>query len=173
MEGPRPDKFAFVERSGTMKAPVGLLSDRTVLRQQDGGASPRQVRVCTAQRNNKSPSGAFKRPNGLAAARWRGLAPTSSSLTDHQIAAYHLRTTPKRLSALFMPAHPGRGELPDETACGRRMKRSTGQQLKMIPLCDQQPFLLQLGKLHRHGGTFHAEKICQLLTVKGDVKGEG
>ena len=38
--------FAFVERSGTMKAPVGLLSDRTVLRQQDGGASPRQVPVC-------------------------------------------------------------------------------------------------------------------------------
>ena len=29
-----------------MKAPVGLLSDRTVLRQQDGGASPRQVHVC-------------------------------------------------------------------------------------------------------------------------------
>ena len=28
-----------------MKAPVGLLSDRTVLRQQDGGASPRQVRL--------------------------------------------------------------------------------------------------------------------------------
>ena len=26
-----------------MKAPVGLLSDRTVLRKQDGGASPRQV----------------------------------------------------------------------------------------------------------------------------------
>ena len=72
-----------------------------------------------------------------------------------------------------MPAHPGRGELPGETACGRRMKRSTGQQLKMIPLGDQQSFLLQLGKLHRHGGTFHAEKICQLLTVKGDVKGEG
>ena len=40
MEGLCPDKFAFVERSGTMKAPVGLLSDRTVLRQQDGGASP-------------------------------------------------------------------------------------------------------------------------------------
>ena len=46
MEGPRPDKFAFVEQSGAMKAPVGLLSDRTVLRQQDGGASPRQIRVC-------------------------------------------------------------------------------------------------------------------------------
>lgn len=48
-----------------------------------------------------------------------------------------------------------------------------GQQLKMIPFGDQQPFLLQLGKLYRHGGTLHAEKICQLLTVKGDVKGEG
>ena len=43
----------------------------------------------------------------------------------------------------------------------------------MIPLGDQQPFLLQLGKLHRHGSTFHAEKIRQLLTVKGDIKGEG
>ena len=65
-------------RSVAMKAPVGLLSDRTVLRKQDGGASPRQIRVCAAQRSNESPSGAFKRPNGLALARWRGLAPTSS-----------------------------------------------------------------------------------------------
>ena len=46
MEGPRPDKFAFAKRSAAMKAPVGLLSDRTVLREQDGGAPPRQVRVC-------------------------------------------------------------------------------------------------------------------------------
>ena len=43
----------------------------------------------------------------------------------------------------------------------------------MIPLSDQQPFLLQLGKLCRHGSTLHAEKIRQLLTVKGNVKGEG
>ena len=43
----------------------------------------------------------------------------------------------------------------------------------MIPLGDQQPFPLQLGKLHRHGGTLHAEKIRQLLTVKGNVKGKG
>ena len=43
MEGPRPDKFAFVKRSGTIKSPVGTLSDRTVMRQQDGGALPRQV----------------------------------------------------------------------------------------------------------------------------------
>ena len=40
MEGPRPDKFAFVERSGTMKAPVGLLSDRTVLRSKMEGPCP-------------------------------------------------------------------------------------------------------------------------------------
>ena len=38
-------KLAFAQRSGAMKAPVGLLSDRTVLRKQDGGALPRQVTV--------------------------------------------------------------------------------------------------------------------------------
>ena len=58
-------------------------------------------------------------------------------------------------------------------AYGRHMKRSAGQQLKMVPFGDQQPFPLQLGKLHRHGGTLHAEKIRQLLTVKGNVKGKG
>ena len=36
---PAIGKLAFAQRSGAMKAPVGLLSDRTVLRQQDGGAS--------------------------------------------------------------------------------------------------------------------------------------
>ena len=66
VEGPRPDKFAFVERSGTMKAPVGLLSDRTVLRKQDGGAPPRQVRVCEAKRSNEVPSG----PPWQARASW-------------------------------------------------------------------------------------------------------
>ena len=40
MEGLCPDKFAFVERSGTMKAPVGLLSDRTVLRSKMEGLCP-------------------------------------------------------------------------------------------------------------------------------------
>ena len=35
-------------------------------------------RVCEAQRSNESPSGAFKRQSGLAQARWRGVAPTSS-----------------------------------------------------------------------------------------------
>ena len=39
-------KIRVCERSAAMKAPVGLLSDRTVLHQQDGGALPRQVPVC-------------------------------------------------------------------------------------------------------------------------------
>ena len=93
--------FAFVEQSGTMKAPVGLLSDRTVLRQQDGGTSPRQVRVCGAKRNNESPSGAFKRQNGLAAARWRGLAPTSSSL-PYSAKQRKSPCIPKRMQGLFV-----------------------------------------------------------------------
>ena len=36
----QPDNFAFVERSRTMKAPVGLLSDRTVLRSKMEGLCP-------------------------------------------------------------------------------------------------------------------------------------
>ena len=32
--------FAFAQRSGAMKAPVGLLSDRTVLRSKMEGPSP-------------------------------------------------------------------------------------------------------------------------------------
>ena len=40
MEGPRPDKFAFAKRSAAMKAPVGLLSDRTVLRSKMEGPRP-------------------------------------------------------------------------------------------------------------------------------------
>ena len=47
------DKFAFAKRSEAMKAPVGLSSDRTVLRQQDGGVSLRQVRVCASSKHPK------------------------------------------------------------------------------------------------------------------------
>ena len=82
MEGPRPDKFAFAQRSGAMKAPVGLLSDRTVLRQQDGGDSPRQVRVCGAKWNNESPSGAFKRQNGLATGKMEGPHPDKFAFVE-------------------------------------------------------------------------------------------
>ena len=34
------NNFAFVEQNGTMKAPVGLLSDRTVLRSKMEGPRP-------------------------------------------------------------------------------------------------------------------------------------
>jgi len=42
--GARPDKFAFAQRSGAMKAPVGLLSDRTVLRSKMEGPRPDKFR---------------------------------------------------------------------------------------------------------------------------------
>ena len=41
-----------------------------------------QIRVCWMMFNNAHPSGAFKRQNGLASARWRGCAPTSSRLRN-------------------------------------------------------------------------------------------
>ena len=44
MEVPRPDKFAFAKRSAAMKAPVGLLSDRTVLRSKMEGPRPDKFR---------------------------------------------------------------------------------------------------------------------------------
>ena len=50
MEGPRPDKFAFVERSAAMKAPVGLLSDRTVLRSKMEGLRPDKFRFVELSR---------------------------------------------------------------------------------------------------------------------------
>ena len=43
MAGLRPDKFAFALATNT---PAGCLSGRTFLRKQNGGAVPRQVRVC-------------------------------------------------------------------------------------------------------------------------------
>ena len=52
-------KFAFAKRSGAMKAPVGLLSDRTVLRSKMEG--PRPDKFAFAKR-----SGAMKAPVGNA-----------------------------------------------------------------------------------------------------------
>ncbi len=54
--------FAFVERSRTMKAPVGLLSDRTVLRSKMEG--PRPDKFAFVER-----SGAMKAPVGLLSDR--------------------------------------------------------------------------------------------------------
>ena len=65
MEGLCPDKFAFVERSGTMKAPVGLLSDRTVLRSKMEGLCPDKFQFAvqrqTAEKplHSKTDAGAF------------------------------------------------------------------------------------------------------------------
>ena len=44
-------KFAFAKRSEAMKAPVGLSSDRTFLRKQNGGVSLRQLPVCRPMLN--------------------------------------------------------------------------------------------------------------------------
>ena len=55
-------KFAFAQRSGAMKAPVGLLSDRTVLRSKMEG--PRPDKFAFAQW-----SGAMKAPVGLLSDR--------------------------------------------------------------------------------------------------------
>ena len=63
MEGLCPDKFAFVERSGTMKASVGLLSDRTVL-PQARWKGPHPDKFAFVER-----SGAMKAPVGLLSDR--------------------------------------------------------------------------------------------------------
>ena len=88
--------FAFVERSRTMKAPVGLLSDRTVLRSKMEGLCPDKFqfivlvpgrvwgRTAFAKRSE-----AMKAPVGLLSgsavcdSRWRGVAPTSAPQQKH------------------------------------------------------------------------------------------
>ena len=49
-------KFAFVERSRTMKAPVGLLSDRTVLRSKMEGLCPDKFQFAEPTRRLPQPS---------------------------------------------------------------------------------------------------------------------
>ena len=60
-----------------------------------------KIRVCAAQRSNESPSGAFKQPNGLALARWRGLAPTSSSLSYSFLAGFGADTPQQEAVPIF------------------------------------------------------------------------
>ena len=63
----QPDNFAFVERSRTMKAPVGLLSDRTVLRSKMEGPCPDkfQFAVLGSSRfwGRRSPTRALSKSN--------------------------------------------------------------------------------------------------------------
>jgi hypothetical protein len=59
-EGQRiPEKeianFAFVERSRTMKAPVGLLSDRTVLRSKMEGLCPDKFQFAVQRQTEEKP----------------------------------------------------------------------------------------------------------------------
>ena len=77
-----------------MKAPVGLLSDRTVLHSKMEGLCPdkflfaillpsrvwgRHAPTRPRLRSNERPSGAFEWQPGLAQARWRGFAPTRAT----------------------------------------------------------------------------------------------
>ena len=63
----QPDNFQFVERSRTMKAPVGLLSDRTVLRSKMEGLCPDkfQFAVLGSSRfwGRRSPTRALSKSN--------------------------------------------------------------------------------------------------------------
>ena len=66
-------------------------------------------------RSNESPSGAFEQQNGLAQARWRGLAPTSSDLSG---------------SAGFFAATKGRGR--GRTLCPGLSARCGGSALHLV-----------------------------------------
>ena len=63
----QPDNFAFVEQSRTMKAPVGLLSERTVLRSKMEGLCPDkfQFAVLGSSRfwGRRSPTRALSKSN--------------------------------------------------------------------------------------------------------------
>ena len=72
--------FAFAQQSGAMKAPVGLLSDRTVLRSKMEGPRPDKFAFAQWSGAMKAPVGLLSDRTVLASARWRGLAPTSSRL---------------------------------------------------------------------------------------------
>ena len=49
--------FAFAQQSGAMKAPVGLLSDRTVLRSKMEGPRPDKFAFVERSRTMKAPVG--------------------------------------------------------------------------------------------------------------------
>ena len=67
----QPDNFAFVERSRTMKAPVGLLSDRTVLRSKMEGLCPDKFRFIEPRRvYHTIPQSASKTKRTTDRSRW-------------------------------------------------------------------------------------------------------
>ena len=58
--------FAFAQRSGAMKAPVGLLSDRTVLRSKMEGPRPDKFAFVEQCETMKAPGQEHARPFGGA-----------------------------------------------------------------------------------------------------------
>ena len=69
-----------MEQSGTMKAPVGLLSDRTVLRSKMEGLCPDKFAFVERSGTMKAPVGLLSDRTVLPQARWKGLTLTSSRL---------------------------------------------------------------------------------------------
>ena len=76
------NNFAFVERNGTMKAPVGLLSDRTVLRSKMEGPRPDKLWLDP----DKPLANAIALPppkRGLTDEQWADIAYCLRVLTDY------------------------------------------------------------------------------------------
>ena len=65
-----------------------------------------KIRVCETKWSNESPGGAFKWQNGLAIARWRGCAPTSSRLHKQQTPLWGVWATERSCVSKMEGFHP-------------------------------------------------------------------
>ena len=74
--------FAFVERSRTMKAPVGLLSDRAVLRSKMEGLCPDKFAFVERSRTMKAPVGLLSDRTVLRS-KMEGLCPDKFQFVAH------------------------------------------------------------------------------------------
>ena len=81
MEGLCPDKFAFAQRSGTMKAPVGLLSDRTVLRSKMEGLCPDKFQFAVQRQTEEKPLHSKNGCRGFLFVYFRIISPFSPAST--------------------------------------------------------------------------------------------
>ena len=73
-------KVRVCEAQRSNESPSGAFKRQNGLAQQDGGALPRQVRVCAA---TNTPVGCLS-DRTVCDSRWRGLAPTSSRLRSNK-----------------------------------------------------------------------------------------
>ena len=76
-------KFAFAKRSRAMKAPVGLLSDRTVLRSKMEGPRPDKFAFAKRSRAMKAPVGLLSDRTVLCS-KMEGPRPDKFTLTRHE-----------------------------------------------------------------------------------------